>query len=173
LLEFSRLGRQNLESDSVDMTALARDALRDILSSRAGAAPAVDIAALPEIRGDRRMLRLTWLNLLDNAVKYAGAVAQPRITIAAHAQADEVVYRVQDNGIGFDMQYYEQLFGVFQRLHSSIDYPGTGVGLAIAQRVVARHGGRIWAQSTPGAGATFYFALPTVAEPGIAGATPA
>ncbi len=173
LLEFSRLGRQNLESDSVDMTALARDALRDILSSRAGTAPAVDIAALPEIRGDRRMLRLTWLNLLDNAVKYAGAVAQPRITIAAQAQSDEVVYRVQDNGIGFDMQYYEQLFGVFQRLHSSIDYPGTGVGLAIAQRVVARHGGRIWAQSTPGAGATFYFALPAVAEPGIAGATPA
>jgi PAS domain S-box-containing protein len=173
LLEFSRLGRQNLESDSVDMTALARDALRDILSSRAGTAPAVDIAALPEIRGDRRMLRLTWLNLLDNAVKYAGAGAQPRITIAAHAQSDEVVYRVQDNGIGFDMQYYDQLFGVFQRLHSSIDYPGTGVGLAIAQRVVARHGGRIWAQSTPGEGATFYFALPSVAEPGTAAATPA
>jgi light-regulated signal transduction histidine kinase (bacteriophytochrome) len=169
LLEFSRLGRQNLESDSVDMTALACDALRDVLSSRAGTAPTVDIAALPEIRGDRRMLRLTWLNLLDNAVKYAGAVAQPRITIAAHAQPGQVVYRVQDNGIGFDMQYYDQLFGVFQRLHSNADYPGTGVGLAIAQRVVARHGGRIWAQSTPGEGATFYFALPAVEEPGTAG----
>jgi PAS domain S-box-containing protein len=173
LLEFSRLGRQNLETDSVDMTALARDALRDILSSRAGAAPAVDIAALPNIRGDRRMLRLAWLNLLDNAVKYAGAVVQPRITVEAHVQSDEVVYQVQDNGIGFDMQYYDQLFGVFQRLHSSANYPGTGVGLAIAQRVVARHGGRIWAQSTPDQGATFYFALPVAEQCDAAGATPA
>jgi PAS domain S-box-containing protein len=172
LLEFSRLGRQNLETDSVDMTALARDALRDIIGSRASAAPAVDIATLPEIRGDRRMLRLTWLNLLDNAVKYAGGVALPRIVITAHTQSDEVVYRVQDNGIGFDMQYYDQLFGVFQRLHSSADYPGTGVGLAIAQRVVARHGGRIWAHSTPGEGATFYFALPAAEAPHPAGATP-
>jgi PAS domain S-box-containing protein len=164
LLEFSRLGRQNLEKDSVDMAALARDTLRDILSSRTGSAPSVEIAALPCILGDRRMLRLTWLNLLDNAVKYAGGGAQPRITVEAHAQSNEVIYQVQDNGIGFDMQYYDQLFGVFQRLHSSADYPGTGVGLAIAQRVVARHGGRIWAQSTPGQGATFYFALP-LAEP--------
>jgi len=160
LLEFSRLGRQNLESDSVDMTSLARDALRDILSSRAGTTPAVVIESLPDIRGDRRLLRLTWLNLLDNAVKYAGGVAQPHITVAAQAQSNEIVYQVRDNGIGFDMQYYDKLFGVFQRLHSSADYPGTGVGLAIAQRVVARHGGRIWAESTLGQGATFFFALP-------------
>lgn len=174
LLEFSRLGRQNLESDRVDMTALAREALRDILNSHDGATPTVEIEALPYVRGDRRMLRLTWLNLLDNAVKYAGAGAQPRITIAAQTQSNEIVYQVQDNGIGFDMQFYDQLFGVFQRLHSSADYPGTGVGLAIAQRVIARHGGRIWAQSTPGQGATFYFALPSSEQQDAAvGAVPA
>jgi PAS domain S-box-containing protein len=167
LLEFSRLGRQNLESDSVDMTSLAKDALRDILGSRTGAPPAVAIEALPDIRGDRRMLRLTWLNLLDNAVKYAGGGAQPQITVQAHAQSNEVVYQVRDNGIGFDMRYYDKLFGVFQRLHSSADYPGTGVGLAIAERVVARHGGRIWAESTLGQGATFFFALPAEAPPTV------
>jgi PAS domain S-box-containing protein len=165
LLEFSRLGRQNLEADSVDMTLLARDALRDILSSRAGQPPAVVIESLPDIRGDRRLLRLTWLNLLDNAVKYAGGVSQPQITVAAQTQSNEIVYRVRDNGIGFDMQYYDKLFGVFQRLHSGAEYPGTGVGLAIAQRVVARHGGRIWAESTPGQGATFFFALPVEMQP--------
>jgi PAS domain S-box-containing protein len=165
LLEFSRLGRQNLDCDSVDMTVLARDALRDILNSRDGTPPAVVIEALPDIRGDRRLLRLTWLNLLDNAVKYAGSMSQPHITVTARAECDEVVYRVRDNGIGFDMQYYDKLFGVFQRLHSSADYPGTGVGLAIAQRVVARHGGRIWAESAPGQGATFYFALPAQVPP--------
>ena len=175
LLEFSRLGRQNLETDNVDMASLAREALRDILSSRDGTPPAVSIEALPAIRGDRRMLRLTWLNLLDNAIKYAGGMAQPRITVAAEENAHEVVYHVRDNGIGFDMQYYDKLFGVFQRLHSNAEYPGTGVGLAIAQRVVARHGGRIWAQSTPGQGATFFFALPAAeqAHDAMLGAVPA
>jgi light-regulated signal transduction histidine kinase (bacteriophytochrome) len=122
--------------------------------------PTVSISALPCAHGDRRLLHLAWLNLLDNAVKYSVGVPDPRIEIWADAKETETIYHVRDNGIVFDMEYYDKLFGVFQRLHSNPAYPGTGVGLAIAHRVIARHDGRIWAFSESGKGATFSFALP-------------
>jgi signal transduction histidine kinase len=112
------------------------------------------------VNGDRGLLHLVWLNLIDNAIKYTTGMESPRIRIDAEVVGDEVIYSVTDNGIGFDMRYAEKLFGVFQRLHSDAKYPGTGVGLAIAHRIIARHGGRIWARSEPGRGTTFSFAIP-------------
>jgi PAS domain S-box-containing protein len=162
LLEFSRLGRQTIEVETVDMGAVASKALTDVLVARTTPLPSVSILDLPTARGDRRLLHLAWMNLLDNAVKYSTGVATPHIDVWAEAHPTEIVYHVRDNGIGFDMAYYDKLFGVFQRLHSNPAYPGTGVGLAIAHRVIARHNGRIWATSELGHGATFSFALPSL-----------
>jgi light-regulated signal transduction histidine kinase (bacteriophytochrome) len=116
--------------------------------------------SLPAVSGDRSLLRQVWVNLLSNALKYSGTRKRPVIEVSGEENADEAVYCVKDNGVGFDMQYYDKLFGVFQRLHSSQEFPGTGVGLAIVQRVVTRHGGRAWAQGQVGEGAKFCFSVP-------------
>jgi len=160
LLEFSRIGRQNIEHDVVDMAAVARKALADATLARSPT-PRVTIGDLPMANGDRRLLHLVWLNLLDNAVKYSLGHQDPHIEISGESREGEQIYHVRDNGIGFDMTYADKLFGVFQRLHTNPAYPGTGVGLAIAHRIITRHGGRIWGTSEPGQGATFSFALPT------------
>lgn len=160
LLEFSRIGRQMLERESTDMGIVVSNAINDVLTGRDQQPPEIQIGNLPPVRGDRRMLHLVWLNLLDNAVKYSATAEHPRVTIDAEPGEQEVIYCISDNGVGFDMRFYDKLFGVFQRLHSHSAYPGTGVGLAIAHRIVARHGGRIWAQSEPGKGARFCFSLP-------------
>jgi PAS domain S-box-containing protein len=160
LLEFARIGRQTLEREPLDMSAMVSKAVSDAVAGRAAPVPVIETDELPWIDGDRTLLQLVWLNLIDNAVKYTSGVAAPHIRIAAERRSDEVVYCVSDNGIGFDMQYADKLFGVFQRLHSNAEYPGTGVGLAIAQRIVERHGGRIWARSEPEQGSTFSFSLP-------------
>ncbi len=160
LLEFSRLGRQTLQLEPVDMTSVVSRVIDDTMEGRDAPPPAIETHPLPHIHGDPGLLHLVWLNLIDNAVKYTTGVESPHICIGAEVTGDEVVYSVTDNGIGFDMQYADKLFGVFQRLHSDAKYPGTGVGLAIAHRIIARHGGRIWARSEPGRGATFSFAVP-------------
>jgi PAS domain S-box-containing protein len=168
LLEFSRLGRQRLEVDTVDMTAIATQAAAEVTGGAQtiapGVVPDISIDPLLPTHGDARALHRVWLNLFDNAVKYSSHTGKPIIRARAKAHDGEIVYSVQDNGVGFDMQYHDKLFGVFERLHSSREYPGTGVGLAIVQRVVARHRGRVWAESSPGQGAVFYFALPLQAE---------
>ena len=163
LLEFSRIGRQVLDREHTDMRTVVNNVVNDVVTAREKAAPPIDIGHLPPVRCDRRLLHLVWLNLLDNAVKYSAAAADPRIHITADIAAHEVIYSIRDNGIGFDMRYYDKLFGVFQRLHADALYPGTGVGLAISHRIIARHGGRIWAESTPGNGALFCFSLPLAA----------
>ncbi|MFL6577799.1 MAG: sensor histidine kinase [Povalibacter sp.] len=160
LLEFSRIGRQTLQREPVDMSAVVRKVINDAVGGRTSPVPVIETGELPWIKGDRTLLRLVWLNLIDNAVKYTAGVQGPRIHIEAERNEDEIVYSVRDNGIGFDMQYADKLFGVFERLHSNAQYPGTGVGLAIAHRIIARHGGRIWAQSEPGHGSTFSFSMP-------------
>lgn len=160
LLEFSRLGRQAMDLSTVDMTTLAKQAAEEVVEGVA-AVPVISIQPLMKANGDPRALYHVWLNLLDNAVKYSGRAQTPTISAWAERNGREVVYSVRDNGVGFDMQYYDKLFGVFERLHSSKEYPGTGVGLAIVKRVIMRHGGRVWAESKPGEGATFHFALPT------------
>ena len=129
---------------------------RDFLASSLGLLAA---GALPGCDADPALLRQALLNLIGNAFKYTGKTAQPRVEIGCERRKSEDVLFVHDNGAGFDMKYAGKLFGVFQRLHPGKDFEGTGVGLAIVQRIVTRHGGRIWAHAEPGKGATFYFTL--------------
>jgi signal transduction histidine kinase len=156
LLAVSRLGRQALDLREVDMTALARKAAAGVMESHGGAPNiALSIETLPPVVGDAGMLMQLWSNLIDNAVKYSSRNASPKVTIIGRAIEGNHEYTVSDNGTGFDMQYYDQLFGVFKRLHRGDEYPGTGVGLAIVRRVVERHGGRVWAHAELGKGAQF------------------
>jgi len=161
LLTFSRLSRQNLNRQTVDMTALARRAAAEVLDGQPEPKPAVNIDELPTVPGDPALLRQVWTNLISNAVKYSSKSATPQVQVRAALEGQHVRYEVADNGVGFDMKYADKLFGVFQRLHSVEDYPGTGVGLAIVQRIIVRHDGAVTAQGERGKGATFGFTLPT------------
>lgn len=164
LLEFSRLGRQTLTTSEVDMRPLVQRVVDELMADRGPSELSIEIGGLLPARGDRKMLHRVWLNLIDNAMKYTAATRNARIVVDSLRRENEIVYRVQDNGVGFDMRYYEKIFGVFERLHASDEFPGTGVGLAIVERVLERHGGRVWAESEPDKGATFYFALPSQNE---------
>ena len=142
------------------MMALVQE-VAAVLRPAAVPATQIEVDPLPPALGDRAMLRQVWVNLIGNAIKYSAKGDQPRVRISGDRLQDETVYRVDDNGVGFDMRYYNKLFGVFQRLHSVEEFAGTGIGLAIVQRIVARHRGRVWAESELGRGAVFYFSLPT------------
>ncbi len=157
LLEFSRLGRKTLDRSAVDMAALAREVWAELGAS---ATAQLTIGALPSANGDPALLRQVWINLLSNALKYSARQPSPRIEVAGKRSGADLVYRVSDNGAGFDMRYYDKLFRVFQRLHRENEFPGTGVGLAIVQRIITRHGGRVWAEAEVGKGAKFFFTLP-------------
>ena len=158
LLEFSQLSRQGLVKRSIDMTDLVWDVARELTRTRGG--QEVDISPLPPALGDRALFRQVWLNLIGNALKYSAKRDSPCVEIGGREENGETLYWVRDNGVGFDMRYAQKLFGVFQRLHRAEEFEGTGVGLAIVQRVVARHGGRVWAEGELGKGACFSFALP-------------
>ncbi|MBI4194058.1 MAG: PAS domain S-box protein [Betaproteobacteria bacterium] len=159
LLVFSRLGRKPLSTAAIDMTRLVEEVL-DELRMSGERPPGLMIGALPPARGDATLVKQAWANLLGNAIKFSSKREQPVIEVSGHESGTESVYCVKDNGAGFDMQYYNKLFGVFQRLHSADEFAGTGVGLAIVQRVVTRHGGRAWAEGKVDEGAAFYFSLP-------------
>jgi signal transduction histidine kinase len=158
LLEFSRLGRREPARERVAMTQVARAVAAELAPTAPAAS--VRIAELPDAHADPVLIRQVWANLIGNALKYSSKRTQPQVEVGAREEAAQTVYWVRDNGAGFDMQYAERLFGVFQRLHSPKEFPGTGVGLATVQRIVQRHGGRVWAESRPDAGATFSFSLP-------------
>src|ERR1700744_795988 len=160
LLEFSRAGRSELQLDRVDMTMLADAAATEVRTYYMGPEPQIDIEELPAIDADLVVLRQVWCNLIGNALKYSAKRAKPKVSITGRIENGEAIYRIEDNGAGFDMRYADKLFGVFQRLHSIEEFSGTGVGLAIVHRIINRHGGRIWAQGSPDAGACFQFALP-------------
>jgi signal transduction histidine kinase len=158
LLSFSRMGRKPVDASIIDMNRLVDDVWKEVSAGHDNVK--LNKETLPSVWGDRALLRQVLLNLLSNAIKYSGNNPSPVVGISAEKKADEYVYCVRDNGVGFDMRFYNKLFGVFQRLHTENEFPGTGVGLAIAQRVIVRHGGRIWADSKLGEYAAFYFSLP-------------
>jgi two-component system sensor histidine kinase/response regulator len=168
LLAFSKLGRRPVFASEIDMDALAREVVDELRGAPGQQVPNCILKPLPVGWGDRSLIRQVWVNLLSNAIKFSGTREAPSIELGGSSEDARNVYYVKDNGAGFDMRYYDKLFGVFQRLHSTKEFPGTGVGLAIVQRVVARHGGSAWAEGKSGEGATFYFALPKkrpVSEP--------
>jgi PAS domain S-box-containing protein len=159
LLSFARLSRLPLTRQAVEVERQVRDALGELQSEQGMRALDVRVGELPACYGDPALLKQVWLNLLSNALKYTKNRELAVIEIGSTREQDTAVYFVRDNGTGFDMQYAGKLFGVFQRLHRQEDFTGTGVGLAIVQRIVNRHGGRIWADAEPDRGATFYFTL--------------
>jgi len=160
LLKFSRLGRNPIAATGIDMEALARSALAEIGAPAAAGPARIEVHPLPEAWGDPVAIKEVWMNLLSNAVKFSGKRDQPLIEVSGRSDGMGAVYCVKDNGAGFDMKYYDKLFGVFQRLHGAEEFAGTGVGLAIVRRIVSRHGGRAWAEGKVGEGAASYFSLP-------------
>jgi light-regulated signal transduction histidine kinase (bacteriophytochrome) len=162
LLTFSRLNRQPLNRQPVDLADLVRHVIWDLNRAQEGRQVDIVIGDLPACRADPVLLKQVFTNLLSNALKYTRRRDAARIEIGSlddGQQPGRTVYFVKDNGVGFDMQYADKLFGVFQRLHLAEDFEGTGVGLAIVQRIIHRHGGRIWAEATVNQGATFFFTL--------------
>ena len=166
LLVFSRMGRAEMLHTRVDLNTVVRQARRDVMQADPGRSVQWAIAQLPEVAGDPAMLQLVFTNLLSNAVKYSRTQNHAIVEVGStNNSGDDVVVFVKDNGVGFDMAYANRLFGVFQRLHRAEEFEGTGIGLANVQRIVARHGGRVWAESEPGKGATFFVALPKDRQP--------
>ncbi len=163
LLSFSKLGKAPLRMETIVMTDLLSEGWEYATSETKGSVR-LEAGHLPQTFGDASLLSQVWVNLLSNAVKYSSRSPAPLVSVSGEQRTDSVVYCVRDNGVGFDMKYYDKLFGVFARLHSEDDFPGTGAGLAIVKRIVERHGGRIWAESSPGEGASFFFSLPAAAK---------
>ena len=160
LLLLSRAGRAEIHESEVDTTRMVRGALVTLGPELADRQIEWVMGELPAVRGDGALLQLVWTNLLANAVKYTRPRAQARIEVGWREAQGESVFFVRDNGVGFDMRYAHKLFGAFQRLHSVSEFEGTGIGLATVRRIVARHGGRTWAEGVLGQGAAFYFSLP-------------
>jgi light-regulated signal transduction histidine kinase (bacteriophytochrome) len=144
----------------IDFNALVRGVVREIHEEVPERDISWDIDALPEVLGDQSLLRLVIVNLVSNAVKYTATRSLAEIKIGCKDEGDEFVFFFKDNGVGFDMKYVDRLFGVFQRLHPRDEFEGTGIGLANVQRIISRHGGRVWAEGVVEKGATFYFTLP-------------
>jgi signal transduction histidine kinase len=161
LLAFSRLGRQRIEPSEIDMRRLVGAVSEELKPEAAKRSPQFNIGELPNAYGDRAMIRQVFVNLLSNAVKFTRPKERAVIEVGGWIEDQQSVYYVKDNGVGFDMRYMDKLFGVFQRLHRQEEFEGTGVGLALVQRIILRHGGRVWAEGKTGQGATFYFTFPS------------
>jgi len=162
LLAFSRLGRAELRTQPVEMKLLVQQIIEELRADTDGRRIEFAIGALGNVDVDPALFKHALTNLVSNAIKFTRDSDPAAIEIGrsdANSAGESAVYFVKDNGAGFDMKYYDKLFGVFQRLHSSAEFPGTGVGLAIVQRVINRHGGRVWADAMPGKGATFFFTV--------------
>jgi light-regulated signal transduction histidine kinase (bacteriophytochrome)/CheY-like chemotaxis protein len=166
LLDFSRAGRAEIHRSRINLNDLITAILRELEFQTRGREIEWVVGRLPRVQADGSLLRQVFANLLHNAVKYTQKRPLARIEIQAQTTPEEYVISVQDNGVGFDSRYAHKLFGVFQRLHKSTDFEGTGVGLANVRRIITRHGGRAWAESTPDKGATFYISLPRLEKPG-------
>lgn len=161
LLNYSRLGRSGVDYEVVDMNELVAVALGELDKNIKAAGARVEVAgSLPRVNGDRSMLLVLLNNLVGNAIKYRKADVTPEVKISCRGEGEKVVFAIEDNGIGLDMKFQDKVFEIFQRLHTEDEYPGTGIGLASAKKVVTAHGGRIWYESKPGVGTTFFFEVP-------------
>jgi light-regulated signal transduction histidine kinase (bacteriophytochrome) len=161
LLMLSRLGRKSLSPVPLDLASTARAVVAELASAEPARRVAVDIGPLPPAYGDAGLVRQALVNLIGNAFKFTRGRVEARVEIGARPGDGETEYYVRDNGVGFDMRYAAKLFGAFQRLHRADEFEGTGVGLALVQRIVHRHGGRVWAEARVDHGATFFFTLPS------------
>lgn len=161
LLGFSRLGRVQLNHSRVDMNMLVNAVMDEVLTPDQRDRAEIQLEQLPDSLCDGQLMHQVWINLISNALKFSSEKKRIEIAISSETKDSHVVYKIRDNGAGFDMKYYSKLFGVFQRLHSENEFEGNGVGLAIVQRIIQRHRGDVWAHSTVGEGSTFYFSLPT------------
>lgn len=159
LLTLSRLGKKELVKKPTDMTNLVKQCLNDLKSSTNISKAEITIDELGTITVDQSLMFQVFINLLSNAIKYSSTVEKPVIHVGVEKDRNEIIFYVKDNGTGFDMKYYDKLFGVFQRLHSMEEFEGTGVGLALVKRIVTRHGGKVWAEGRVNEGATFYVSL--------------
>lgn len=159
LLAFSKLGRKQVTVSDIQMTGLVNMVREELLFEDDENIPEFEMGTLPNAKGDKSLIKQVWINLISNAVKYSRNKTQTKIEIGAYTKDNLIVYYVKDYGAGFDMQYYDKLFGVFQRLHSQEEFEGTGIGLAIVQKIVQRHNGTVWAESKVDEGSCFYFSL--------------
>jgi light-regulated signal transduction histidine kinase (bacteriophytochrome) len=160
LLAFSRLNRRALQPTRIDLAMLAQAVFDECAAQAPGRKIQFRLAQLPPAAGDPAMLRQVLSNLISNAIKYTGPKGAAQIEIGGRLEGEENLYYVKDNGVGFDMKYADKLFGVFQRLHTDEEFEGTGVGLALVQRIIQRHGGRVWAEGKVAEGAIVHFSLP-------------
>jgi light-regulated signal transduction histidine kinase (bacteriophytochrome) len=159
LLVYSRTGKEEMRFEPVDMKRIVQQAVGDLETSMQENGAEVTMDDLPVIEAQPAQMHQLFQNLISNAIKFHGAVS-PRVHVSARKEGEEWIFRIKDNGIGIDPKYQEQIFKIFQRLHSRNEYPGTGIGLAICKKIVERHGGRIWVESTPGDGSSFLFSVP-------------
>lgn len=162
LLAFSKLGRKQVTVSEINMTDLLHMVQGELSFEDYENIPEFKIGKLANAIGDKSLIKQVWINLISNAVKYSKHKAKTSIEIGAYKKDNLIVYYIKDGGAGFDMQYYDKLFGVFQRLHSQEEFEGTGIGLAIVQKIVHRHNGAVWAESELDKGSCFYFSLPSV-----------
>jgi light-regulated signal transduction histidine kinase (bacteriophytochrome) len=160
LLTFSKIARLEVVSEAVDMKQLAEKWVGELLQTENRADYSINISNLPKCKGDENMLKQVWFNLIGNPIKYSFKKLNPQIEVSAIDDGKTNIYYVRDNGAGFDMKYSSKLFGVFQRLHRSDEFKGTGVGLALAKRIISKHSGEIWAEAELDKGAVFYFSIP-------------
>jgi len=161
LLAFSRLNHNGMKVSDINMRDLATEVFKQVRLGHPERQIRLDIQALPSAYGDRAMIREVLANLLSNAVKFTRHREEATIEVGGRTEGNQTIYHVKDNGVGFDMKYVDKLFHVFQRLHSTAEFEGTGIGLALVQRIIHRHGGRVWAEGKVNEGATFYFTLPS------------
>jgi light-regulated signal transduction histidine kinase (bacteriophytochrome) len=161
LLVFSRMGRVEMQKTTLNMEPLVKEAIEKLAHDAKGRKVNWKTGSFPQIHGDPAMFRQVFINLLGNALKYSRNQPTTQIEIGCTEKENEVVFFVKDNGVGFDMLYADKLFCVFQRLHSSDEFEGTGIGLANVRRIIQRHGGKTWAEGAVDGGATFYFSMPT------------
>ena len=160
LLDLSRLGKKQMSATKINMAHLSDEVWQELQTINTDRVIKLTVKDMPDAYGDRTLIRQLYFNLLGNAIKFTKHCSTAKIEVGSYSEGKEDVYYIKDNGAGFDMAYYDKLFGVFQRLHNTEDYEGTGIGLAIVQRIIHRHGGRVWAEGEVDKGATFYFTLP-------------